>query len=314
MNRAVPFIAVGVIVGAGLCVNDSAGQLRREVNPPVRDTGLDAHETHAAATLLGQFRTSISSWLWLRTDLYLHNGVQMRPLSDAEVRAGVKGLGSHDNEDKKLHDDAKITTVVPASDRDFRGWMGDVERATQAFKDMRNHGHRDPKSALPLFRLMTWIDPQFIPGWTVGAHVLVSGNSPEGLERAVGLLQQGISHNPESVELYGELGHIQAVRWHRFGLALTSLERARQLSLRRPVPEDEDGHDAVRDTYRWLALVHRELGQLGGMYDAAREGAQRMPDDVILRRLANPPPSPLPIARQQAWLKALAETAPPPEH
>lgn len=308
-------LALGTLLvtgwAGGLAVTSPDLKLRDQVQPPVRDTGLEAHETHAAATLLGQFRTSLSSWLWLRADLYLHNGVQMRPLSDFEVRSGVGGSGSADNQDKKLHDDSRLTTVVPPAERDFRGWMGDVERATSAYKDMAHHAHNDPKQALPLFRLMTWLDPQFIPGWTVGAHILVRGHDPRGVDRAFALLRQGLEHNPRNVELWGELGHLQATRGKDLMTARGSLATARRFAQSRPIPPDEDEAQAVSDVYRWLSLVHRELGEVGEMVAVAREGSARFPDDVVLRRLANPPPTPMTIERQRAWVKAVSAGSDP---
>src|SRR5579864_179950 len=77
----VPTFAVVLMAGGGYAVSD----LQPLVSPRASDmAGLQAHETHASASLLGQFRTSFSSWLWFRTDLYLHNGVEMRQMTDDE--------------------------------------------------------------------------------------------------------------------------------------------------------------------------------------------------------------------------------------
>ena len=57
--------------------------------------------------------------------------------------------------------DDSVVTAIPSPDRDFRGWMGDLERETGTYRDMHNHTHNEPEQAIPLFRLMTWIDPNF---------------------------------------------------------------------------------------------------------------------------------------------------------
>ncbi len=71
---------------------------------------------------------------------------------------------------------------------------------------MTGHDHNNPRQALPLFRLMTWIDPQFINGWAVGAAVLAMGKDKLGHEQAAEFLQQGLEQNPESITLLNQLG------------------------------------------------------------------------------------------------------------
>ena len=57
------FCTVGLAVLGGYKAID----VKPEVEPKGRVAGLNAHETHASASLLGQFRTSVSGWLWVRT-------------------------------------------------------------------------------------------------------------------------------------------------------------------------------------------------------------------------------------------------------
>lgn len=273
--------------------------VREEVNPKGKYSGLEAHETHASASLLGQFRTNISAWLWLRTDLYLHNGVSMRPLTERELDMGRVGVGSSDNQEGHLHDDSKVVTVIPSADRDFRGVFGDIERATKAYKDMTNHGHNNPKQALPLFRLMTWLDPYFTPGWTTGAAVLAMGKDPQSYAQAVEFLNQGLSHNPESVAILNQLGFTYTARLHQFDRAVTAFERARAVGNKYELTRfDDENLNSLLNAYRWLALVYRETGKINLKYEVLREGLAKFPDDVPLQRLYNAPP--LVLAPQKA--------------
>ena len=186
--RFFPYLLPIAILAGAAVISCGIGDL---VNPPIPPAGLEAHETHASASLLGQFRTSASSMLWLRTDLYLHNGVEMRPLTDQEVSEGKKGVGgAKDGHEAIVNDDA-IVTVVPSAQQDFRGVFGDVERAVNAYRDMRGHEHRDPVQALPLFRLMTWLDPQFVTAWVTGATIIARDRSSEGTTRALSFLAEG---------------------------------------------------------------------------------------------------------------------------
>ncbi|HRI44167.1 MAG TPA: hypothetical protein PLL78_03390 [Fimbriimonadaceae bacterium] len=254
--------------------------------------GLDAHESHASASLLGQFRTTFSGWLWLRTDLYLHNGVEMRRLTEQEVAGDHRGSSSIDNHDHALHDDSLITTVIPSAEQDFRGIFGDIERATSAYKDMTQHTHNDPVSALPLFRLMTWVDPSFLPGWTTGAAIIARDRSDRSLEKALGLLREGLAKNPRSIALDGEIGYLLAARRRDFRQAVHHLDRARIQSLERAALSDDE-FEALPQIYRWLSLSYRERGMLAEMYAVLREGVERFPEDAVLQRLLESPPTPL---------------------
>ena len=215
-------IALGLLVGSGFF----ASRLTDDLALPKSHAGLNAHETHASATLLGQFRTSVSSWLWLRTDLYLHNGVEMRQLTEAERKRGKAGVGNSEAGQDALHDDFSIVTVIPGKERDFRGFFGDMERATKTYKRMEGHTHAEPKSALPLFRLMTWLDPQFIPGWTTGATILGRERTEDAVQKGITLLKEGLEHNPNSPSVLSELGRFYASKQRDFAKAVPYLRRA----------------------------------------------------------------------------------------
>src|SRR5262245_17926662 len=135
--KAAHILLFAAVIGSGL----AAQELKPEVDLPPSAENLDLHEKNAASSVLGQFRTSATSWLWLRTDLYLHTGVEMRTLTDDEVAAGRHGVGSSDAELAAALNEGRIVTVVPPKERDFRGIFGDIERATQSYKPMEGHTH-----------------------------------------------------------------------------------------------------------------------------------------------------------------------------
>ncbi len=288
---AAPLVAFATI-GAGLATD----ALRPIVNPDVKPTGLEAQDTHAAASLLGQFRTSVSAWMFFHTDLYLHNGVEMRPLTDAERAAGLKGVGGSERKEDELHDDSAIVTVIPTPERDFRGVLGDVERATSAYRDMRGHKHNDPKTALPLFRLMTLLDPRFVAGWTTGAMVISRERGEAGAKKALAFLHEGLESNPESVEIVGAIGKLHLTRfqridpdgtihrdlaaarpWYVRALALTTARRARL------TPEERD---AAIENARFAALLERDAGDPAALRRVLGTALALFPDDPILRNVA----------------------------
>lgn len=277
----VPAIAASGVIFFGWNV----GAVSPITNPAIRQTGLEAHDESSAVSLLGQFRTNISAWLWVRTDLYLHNGVQMRPLTETERKAGIEIEGSKQDGHEALVKEISITTVA-SPERDFRGIVGDVDRAVNAWHPMKNHTHNDPVQALPLFRLMTWLDPQFIEGWTTGAMVLARDRSPAGTEKALNFLGQGLAENPESVDLLTEVAYIDIRRLDQPKNAIPLLERARKIGFEHQFELSDAEQDALRNTYRWLALCYRDTDQPEQLGKTVQQGLSLFPDDGVLKRLS----------------------------
>ncbi len=273
--------ACAAIVLVGVSGNQ-ARQLADVVNPKVQLAGVEAHETHASASLLGQFRMSAATWLYLHADLYLHNGVEMRPQTSTEQHTGQQSAVAGTS-DLGQGEGTGETTVIPAANQDFRGWIGDLERACGAYKDMRGHTHNPPETAIPLFRLMTTVDPSFIPGWTMGA-MIVARNTTTGPQDAVKFLKRGVEENPTEFRLRYETGFYLAAYSRSLAQAVPWFEEARKLAYtRHDLSPDES--DSLRDTYRWLALCLRDMGRKREQQLVAQEGIARFSDDPVLLRL-----------------------------
>lgn len=285
---------------AGLALSGFAVRgLEPEIVPPVPPPTIDA-EDNGAASLLGQFRTSASGWLWLRADLYLHNGVEMRRLTSLEERSGRQGVGSAEGEGD-LHDDSKIVTVIPPADRDYRGVLGDVERATKAYKDMTGHGHNSPEQSLPLFRLMTWIDPNFVMAWTTGGAVIGRDRSEKGTEAAIAFLREGLAKNPASVAIRTEIARLMIRRQGDLTGARKLLEEAVRTGYEHRDRISEVEGEALNQAYRWLALVYRETGDPYRSVTVAAQGLAVFPDDGVLEHLATPLPLVLGDEAARRW-------------
>ncbi len=301
------FWAIGSIV---LLV--SSGQLTKNiskiVNPPGKPAGLEAHETHAGASLLGQFRTSTSSWLWLKTDLYLHNGVELRAQTDAEIAAGEEQIHDADGWHDAIGDEVRHVTAIPAKNSDPRGFFGDIERATQSFSDMHGHTHIDPKSALPLYRLMTWLDPQFLPGWTIGATVLANERKDSAVATAIEYLNEGLNENTQSIALRVEIARLKITRQRDFKGGIPILREASNLAQVADFdPNSEDGESAL-DAFRWLALSLREIGEFQESIDSAIRGLELFANDPVLMRMANPAPGIWIPESQKAYYKEMGKS------
>ncbi|MBX3119067.1 MAG: hypothetical protein KF784_08385 [Fimbriimonadaceae bacterium] len=294
----VPIVAVTAIGAAGMGVSG----LKDTVQPPAPPSGLDAHETHGSTSLLGQFRTSASSYLWLRADLYLHNGVEMRVLTEAELKAGHKGVGTAD---QIMGDEETHVTTIPTKDRDFRGIFGDVERSVSAFTDMKAHHHNNPEQSLPLFRLMTWLDPQFVTGWQVGASIIARERSDSATAKALAFLEEGIRNNPKSLTLHVELARLKITRQQELDDAIVFLSKAVRLGFALGDKLTEADQDTLEDAFRWLALCYRNTGQFKLMRATAVTGLKIFPEDQVLTGLLKVAPSILTTEGADQWSKSL---------
>lgn len=279
-----PIVFILAVGGFAAC-GSIAAFVSPEVNPPTPPAGLEAHETHAAASLLGQFRTSASSWLWLRTDLYLHNGVEMRPLSDEEIAAGQKGVGGRKDGHEAIMNDDRIVTVIPSAKDDFRGLFGDLERAVSTYQPMEGHGHNDPVQTLPLIRLMTWLDPQFVQAWVVGATIIARDRREEGTAKALAFLDEADPHNPESVAIPAEKARLLATRRQDLAGAEPLLELAMRRGTRNPKRLPEIERDGLNLAARLLALIYRDEGKFDAMRAHLQVAKRVFPDDPMFPRL-----------------------------
>ena len=240
----------------------------------------------ASASLFGQFRSSMADFLWLKVDKYLHNGVDLRGLTPLEKEAKTADRVTSAKGEEGNREHRGETTVVPSRAHDWRGLYGDVEREVQPYMDMEGHKHRDPKEALPLFRLMTWSNPHFIPGYVTGAMLIA--RDPKHYEQAVAFLQEGERNNPTSIEIDNALGMMYTAKLRQYSTAIPYLTHAIALSTARdPQTLSDDENDAYQGSYRWLVLCERESGDQITARKVALAGQARFPDDVVCRDYLN---------------------------
>ncbi|CAN5473867.1 hypothetical protein BH11ARM1_BH11ARM1_13300 [soil metagenome] len=277
-------LVVPILVIAAIGTGSWLSSYRSILNPAVQAAGLEANEKSAGASLMGQFRTSAAASLFARADLYMHGGVELRPMTGGEEQRGAKGSNLKKGEAPVLGDESRLVTAVPGSADDYRGLFGDIERATSAYKEMHNHKHNDPESTFPLFRLMTWIDPQFIDGWTIGSMLLADKYSATELKRAQDYLEEGLRANPDSIELLTQIGVLISSHKQDIPGGLSYFERAHKI-----IEQGSYGQsqlDAVELTFRWLTISYARLNRTDDLRATVEEGIKQFPDDQVLLRYA----------------------------
>jgi tetratricopeptide (TPR) repeat protein len=272
-----------------LCLLAAGGGLRQAVEPqmgaPPALSWEDRErlEESATASLFGELRGGIADFLWLKADRLVHNGVETRALTNTEKRSHERHHASeaHGEETPVARCEEGTTTVVPNQEADHRGILGDLERQIKPYMDMRNHHHRDPGETAALFRLMTWANPRFIPGWVIGANVL--GEDLDRPREAITFLEQGAKHNPWNVEIQVELGRFHLYHLQNPPTAERHFQRAIALGEEQP-KLSEDEAEAWETAHRWLVIQYHNLGRSREARKVARIAIQRFPESGYFRR------------------------------
>lgn len=270
-----PFLGISLMAAIGWSSTD----VSPITNPRIRRV----QTPDGDSSLSGQFQTSASGYLWSYTEVYLHNGIKLRRMTEREkISQGLNDGNNHG------------TTIIPSANRDFRGVFGDVERAVSAWTANQNHRQNDPRQCLPLFRLMTWLDPYFVEGWTTGAMVIGMGYREENTQKALEFLREGLKHNPECVDIPMMFAMLELTRRKEYKRSERFLLQAIKNGRARYEVLSENEKSALQNSYRWLALVYRNTGQTEKLMATAKEGLQLFPDDLVLPSTSRPsvvPPS-----------------------
>ncbi len=242
-----------------------------------------AREASSSATLLGEFSSGLAGYLWRKTDEYTHGGVLMRPITEAERGRGERPDCTSDPHGHHPGEEHDHVSVVPHKSDDPRGIWGDIEREVRPYFDEHSHEHRPVTESLPLFRFMTWLDPKFVPGYTVGAFVIRHATHDE--TEVESFLAEGLRYNPKSVVLRVELARCLMREKASVSEVTDLLRDALRLGRQRDLPEWET--DGRQDAYRWLAILLRHEGHVAEASRVASEGLAHFPDDAVLRKLAS---------------------------
>jgi hypothetical protein len=213
----------------------------------------------------------------------VHNGVELRALTEGEKRDARRWQATeaagHATPVARHEDEG--TTVVPNQEADHRGVLGSLEREIKPFMDMRNHTHRQPGETAALFRLMTWVNPRFIPGWVVGANVLAENMGEP--RAALTFLKEGVKKNPDSVEIHTELGRYLLYTFKDAPGAERQFRQAIRLGERHGTMRQDEA-DAWETAHRWLVIQYNRAGRRREAKETARIAIQRFPESLYFQR------------------------------
>lgn len=285
MKQLLAFVGCIALLAGAYPLSQAARPVVEKAPQGLTHEQSEALEEKAQASLMGQFRGSMSDFLYLQVDKFVHSGVDLRGMTDKEKKKGAEGVTSGDGVEKGVRQHAGTeTTVVPSKKVDWRGVLGDIERQVKPYNGMEGHSHKDPKESVQLYRLMTLSNPKFVRGWTEGAWIMAH-QKEAGPEKALAFLREGEKANPESIEIASSVGWLLTRNLERYDEALAPLERAVALgNTRDPQSLTSDEEEAFASAYRFLVNNRKYAGDIAGGRRWALEGLKRFPEDPSCRK------------------------------
>jgi tetratricopeptide (TPR) repeat protein len=273
---------LGLYVGALLLLGALGPQIAPVVQGSPDPAGLNSASWEG--------RRLIAQLLWAKTHAVLHAGIEERAALPGEEKSRAGELHSHGAREGEEHGSGHEgereeghVLVIPPAREDFRGFLGDLEREVKPYlsRDGKMFS-KDADQTVPFYRLMTWADPHFEQGYTVGATFLCRAG--QYTDRAIAFLREGERFNPDSAAIATELGHLYVVYKKDYPTAERHLRRALQLSPRgRELSDDEQ--DVLLDAHRWLSLAYVQWGKPAEALRTAQEGLRLNAHDPTFKHV-----------------------------
>lgn len=311
MKQAVwPLILAGIVLNVWISarVNPLAytgGRSRDDADRLRRNSS-------SIAMMIGEFRTSMSDIMFIKTERYLHGGIGYAPhhsesvlsaedlSEEVEEHQGELGIPDDDEED----DHAGTPTLIPTREQDFRGFVGKLHREVKPWRDPElAHIHTDGRELLPWFRAMTLTDPGYVRGFVAGSFWLQMQDPDAALE----FVEEGLRNNPDAFELYVSRGFLllRQVRTLR-GIvpenpddevrpimedALAAFSRGAELALLQRPPDGEEGpgwsgyqENDARAAANMTVTLTRMLGDPDGAMALALRFLETYAESIPLQR------------------------------
>ena len=178
-----------IIWGSSLSRSAQDARIRYSVDRS--ETDMQERNQSAFALILGEMRATMADLMFMKTSTYLHAGVgyssslQMEANSKADTFSGC-GPGT--------------PTSIRDASKDFRGFLGNIEREVKPFRDSSQaHVHTATKELIPWFRVMTLTNPHYIRGYRVGSKILADEMQ---WGKCLDFLNEGIRNNADNPELF----------------------------------------------------------------------------------------------------------------
>jgi hypothetical protein len=236
----------------------------------------------SVAVILGEFRANLSDLLFMKTERYLDSGIAYLPhidsdsiatsgkidgtettgtgaapltaadttqalmdrLATSKMQESASGQACAEHGEHHDHDhEGIVETIIRTPERDFRGFIGNLERNVKPWRDPRlPHQHTGGTELLPWYRLATLANPNNVRAYMIGAWWLKTVHTREQRLEALKFLDEGIRNNPRAFQLHLMRGYVLR-QLEKEVEALFAFRKAASLVILDRPPDGEPGPD-----------------------------------------------------------------------
>lgn len=273
----------------------------------IDDTTRERVNSSAFATILGEIRASAADLMWVKTELYMHNGVafkghinkdELTRTGEAPVhhhhddmrddRDAAADHGDHDEDD----DCARAGTLIPEPGKDYRGFIGTLQRQVQPWQDAKAaHTHTSGDELLPWYRVLTYSNPHHWRGYMIGTWWLSKKNTTRS--QAESFIDEGVRNNPNVFQLQLMRGRILMAR-EAWADAIAAFKRAAELAEKarpadgkaKPPAWTESDEEDYASALRYIPLIQwRKLNNPAAAQKSLAAAIERLPGDKSLNQI-----------------------------
>lgn len=262
----------------------------------IDDTTRESVNSSAFATILGEIRAGAADLMWVKTELYMHNGVAFKGHINREelARTGEVQVKheEHGHEEGEEDDCASAGTLIPEPAKDYRGFIGTLQRQVQPWQDKEAaHSHTAGDELLPWYRMLTYSNPHHWRGYMIGTWWLSKKDMTRA--QAESFIDEGVKNNPGVFQLQLMRGRILMQR-EAWADALAAFRRAAELAEKarpsdgKPNPptwtaSDEEDYAAA---LRYIPLIEwRKLNNRVAAQKSLTAALTKIPQDKTLNNL-----------------------------
>ena len=243
---------------------------------------------------IGQAKIILSNISYLRADVYFHGGLHRRcewgqekkPHSDNKHECKKKNAHGDKHDCEEEHGSEHVCgpdckheghpTGTAQNDCKKHVFKPLYNPLAELAKKIELHQHRhlsgmENKETLPWFYYAVKLNPHHIKAYVIGAYCMWM--DLEKTDEAMVFLKEGLRHNPDSWEIYAEIGTIYYKKKEDYQKAVIHYEKAREFF----TDEDPDKYER-RTILVFLRECYKKQGEVLKAEDVQKEILEYFPE------------------------------------
>lgn len=224
--------------------------------------------------ILGETRKLLSYYANLKGDEYLHGGVVARDRSKCEEMAHIadhkESSDEHLHHHEHSHEESEKASAI--SNLNILPRIGEIIHISE---HIHLHGEAE-KELLPWFYYAVRLNPENIDAYVIGGYWI--GHRVNRTEEAIKFLKEGLSHNPNSWQIYLQLGEIYFINKKNYRQALINFQKSYNL-----LSDENSDKYSRREVYTFMAGSYEKLGETDKALEFYKKIVTLFPESTALQ-------------------------------